>query len=212
MKKRAVSAAEKKVKEKRILNTAAGLFHDGDFDSVSIARIAQDAGIAKGTFFLYFSSKEELFLSLTEQYLHDWVGEAGTFLVATSLEGGPDMETAAEILASSLGAKEDLLRLLSILHCRLLAPGDADQLDRFRKVWNETLASLEVIFSHVKMPAGSRGWKEVLQDLYILIIGVQSTCAVRGDKESGPAAFIPLFYRMTLEYLRGLASGVAEPI
>ncbi len=203
-----MSSVEKKEKEKRILATAADLFREGDFDSVSIASIARDAGIAKGTVFLYFTSKEELFLSLTEQYLQEWVGDAGTYLVSASLEGAMELEAAAEIFAASLGAKEDLLRLLGILHPRLLPGCSAEVLNRYRSVWLETIASLESVFSQAAPSPRGRSWGEILQDLYVLIIGVQGSLDLRENGTSAEQGFVPLFRRLSLEYLRGLASGL----
>ncbi len=204
-----MSTVEKKEKEKRILATAGDLFRDGDFDSVSIASIARDAGIAKGTVFLYFSSKEELFLTLTEQYLQEWVGDAGTYLVSSSLQGAMELEAAAEIFAASLGAKEDLLRLLGILHSRLLPVCSREQQDHYRSVWIETITSLESVFSQASPAPKSRSWGEILQDLYVLILGVQGSLYVRENGISPENGFVPLFRRLSLEYLRGLASGVA---
>ena len=48
-------------KEARILDSAERLFRRYGVKRTSIEDVAREAGIAKGTFYLYYSSKEELF-------------------------------------------------------------------------------------------------------------------------------------------------------
>jgi AcrR family transcriptional regulator len=47
-----------------LANTALKLWAGSGFDQTSVARIAQEAGIAKGTFYLYFESKDALLLEV----------------------------------------------------------------------------------------------------------------------------------------------------
>jgi AcrR family transcriptional regulator len=51
-----------------ILDTALRLFNHYGFDKTSISDIADAAGIGKGTFYYYFESKEELFLSIIHEH------------------------------------------------------------------------------------------------------------------------------------------------
>ena len=59
------------VKEKRevILAAAKQLFGHYGYRRTSIDNIAQEARIAKGTVYLYFKSKEEIFRALCQQLL-----------------------------------------------------------------------------------------------------------------------------------------------
>ncbi len=50
----------KKNKENKILNAAIQLFTKEDIHSVTISQIAKKAGVAKGTFYLYFRDKYEI--------------------------------------------------------------------------------------------------------------------------------------------------------
>ena len=50
----------KSLKEKNILDTAFGLFTEKGIKNTSIQEIADKAGVAKGTFYLYFKDKYEL--------------------------------------------------------------------------------------------------------------------------------------------------------
>lgn len=64
MKTRATSTDEKYLKRSQILSAARELFLRDDRQLPAVASIAQQAGLAKGTVYLYFSTKEEIFLAL----------------------------------------------------------------------------------------------------------------------------------------------------
>ncbi|MET3699131.1 TetR family transcriptional regulator [Bacillus oleivorans] len=57
-----------KEKEKRIIEEAMKLFAKKGFSSTSVQEIADEAGISKGAFYLYFKSKEELMISIFTYY------------------------------------------------------------------------------------------------------------------------------------------------
>ncbi|MFO7890865.1 MAG: TetR/AcrR family transcriptional regulator [bacterium] len=49
---------------KTILNAAMKLFSETDFHEVTVDEIAQSVGLSKGTLYLYFKNKEDLFFSI----------------------------------------------------------------------------------------------------------------------------------------------------
>lgn len=72
LKNRAISDEEKKQRYQHIIHTAERLLENADFHEITMAKIASEAGLAKGTLFLYFQTKEDVFLSLTEQKFTTW--------------------------------------------------------------------------------------------------------------------------------------------
>lgn len=54
-------------KRKKLLDSSYELFVDKGISNVSIAEICQKAGIAKGTFYLYFASKEDIARALNRR-------------------------------------------------------------------------------------------------------------------------------------------------
>jgi len=72
MKKRAVKSEDKETKRLQIVSSAKALFAERDFFRVKMEDVAQMAGVAKGTLYIYFSTKEELFLAVTESELSLW--------------------------------------------------------------------------------------------------------------------------------------------
>lgn len=68
---------KKKDKLKRISQAARVLFHDRGFDATTTAQVAERAGIAEGTLFLYVTRKEDLLiLAFTEEMAEVVAGSA----------------------------------------------------------------------------------------------------------------------------------------
>ncbi|MDY6904891.1 MAG: TetR family transcriptional regulator [Thermodesulfobacteriota bacterium] len=72
IKKRAISEADKQKRKAKILNTAWRLFRQKGGQLPTVSRIACKAGLSKGTVYLYFNTKEEIFLELYLQKVTEW--------------------------------------------------------------------------------------------------------------------------------------------
>ena len=66
----------KKIKESNLLNAAFNLFTRQDITSVSVNDIAKSAGVAKGTFYLYFKDKYQIRDVLIQKEAHRLFEEA----------------------------------------------------------------------------------------------------------------------------------------
>lgn len=64
-------ARKKEEKRKRLLDSAHHLFVRNGISGTSISQICDEAGVAKGTFYLYFNNKEEILRALNLQLSHD---------------------------------------------------------------------------------------------------------------------------------------------
>lgn len=60
-------ARKKEDKRNRLLDAAYSLFIEKGVSSTTIAEICTEAGIAKGTFYLYFKDKEDILRTLTKR-------------------------------------------------------------------------------------------------------------------------------------------------
>jgi AcrR family transcriptional regulator len=63
-------------------------FEERGFQGARVDDVVQRAGISHGTFYLYFSNKEDLFKALLKDALHDMENVAGDFPVVTRDENG----------------------------------------------------------------------------------------------------------------------------
>jgi AcrR family transcriptional regulator len=69
---RARTQEQKHFRHQQILEAAEGLFRDVGYEAFSMANLARLAGVVKGTLYLYFKTREEVFLSLYNQSLIRW--------------------------------------------------------------------------------------------------------------------------------------------
>ena len=51
----------------KLLRVARDVFEEDGFDGASISRIVEGASVSRGTFYLYFESKEDIFRTLAEE-------------------------------------------------------------------------------------------------------------------------------------------------
>jgi len=70
-KSKAKTKADKQQKHQAIIDVAAALFQQ-EQHLPTVATIAKKSGQAKGTIYLYFSSKEAIFLTLLQQNYQQW--------------------------------------------------------------------------------------------------------------------------------------------
>ncbi|MFZ6798433.1 TetR family transcriptional regulator [Undibacterium sp. Di24W] len=84
MKTRALTSDDKYIKRSIILNAARELFLANDRQLPAVANIANQAGLAKGTVYLYFSTKEEIFLALLAEEFAGLLGAIHGFLNAST--------------------------------------------------------------------------------------------------------------------------------
>ena len=68
---RAVAAEDKELRRGAIIAAAHALVHRDPSASVSVDDLARRAGLAKGTLYLYFGSREEVLLTLHVQQSHE---------------------------------------------------------------------------------------------------------------------------------------------
>lgn len=114
---RAINPQQKSARREQILAAARRLFAAADFDTISMLAVAREAGLAKGTLYLYFQTKEQLFLALLAEGLTGWFTH-----LEQALQAAPTPLPAlafTRLLEESLRERPQVLRLLGILHAVL---------------------------------------------------------------------------------------------
>ena len=184
-KHRAVTDAQKEARRADILKVALHRFTVTPYESLSMADTADQAGLAKGTLYLYFKSKEEMFLSIYTQQLAAWFDE-----LDQGLQPGGDTSVAGflKLLGDSLVSRPELLRLIAILHTQLESKVDAATARRFRLWLDErqraTGALLEKRALFLKPGQGA----ELLRQIHVLVIGFQHLAEPAGGMREALAA------------------------
>ncbi|BDR61091.1 TetR/AcrR family transcriptional regulator [Lactobacillus xylocopicola] len=116
--------------KKQLIATAAGrLFHEHDFYELSMAQIAHAAGVAKGTLFNYFKTKENIFMYLLLAGYQDFLQAA-----LNSWQSQPELSTWEDLVEFLLQQNHllihkqaDLVRLNALRAPILEAAADREE-------------------------------------------------------------------------------------
>lgn len=109
---RAMSHDDKDRKAERILDLAESLWLTTSFAAFTMQALADGLGMAKGTLYLYFRTKEEVFLLVYKRLLGRWFDAVGA-----SFAGGAPLDPAKAALAmcDALEGVPGLLRMAPLL-------------------------------------------------------------------------------------------------
>ena len=114
--KRARSSRQKNERKEAIIAATLRLFETKTFQQIGIADVARRAGIAKGTFFLYFTTKEELFFYITKQEFRHWLDDMDVALAHKKNLSKGELLT---LLKEVLGRHYLLAKLIAIQYAIL---------------------------------------------------------------------------------------------
>lgn len=141
---RARSAEDKDVRRGALVRAASELFELSDFDAVTVAKMAERAGVAKGTAYLYFGSKEAVFLELVQRELLLWEADLHTHLGSIPLAGASGVIPA--LIAHTLAQRPTLGRLLVLLHPVIEPCLDRDTVKLFKEFLRDLLMRISALF------------------------------------------------------------------
>ncbi len=172
VKQRARKDEDKAARRRAILAVAARLLDRQHYHAITMAEVARRCSLAKGTLYLYFRSKEELFLATLEQELAAWFDALAAELVR--LPPGPDApERFAGLVARTLAERETFAELLALVHTVLEQNIDARTALAFKQMLLErmTLGAAVVERTVPGLPAG--GGVRLLLRLHALVVGLR---------------------------------------
>jgi AcrR family transcriptional regulator len=165
---RAIDETAKQQRRTALLIAAERLFSTRDYAMVSVNDVARAAGLAKGTVYLYFRTKEALFLELVAEGLAGWVRDTARSLTQRSVTP----QEFASILATTLTERPTLIRLLGLLHAVLEDNTDADGLRMFkRRLLQITFEAGRVFESVLPLRPPTSGARVVLW-MHAVIVGL----------------------------------------
>jgi len=91
------------VRKNEILDVAENLFHSNGFDNTTISAIIEKAGIARGTVYYHFKSKEDVLNALIERHCERLLEDAKQIAEDSSI---PVMQRLIQTLMAMNGDKE----------------------------------------------------------------------------------------------------------
>lgn len=144
-------------------------------DEITMAEVAELAGFAKGTVFIYFPTKEALFLEMLGREISAWVDEVNAVL--TSGPGRWSTTRVARLIAESMSARVLLTRLLPLLSGVLERNLDNARLLEFKTNLLAQLESMGALLERrLDFLQPGEGIRVTLR-IYAVVIGVRILCA-----------------------------------
>jgi len=208
---RARQVHEKEERRREILDAALELFRTSSFQIITMADIAQKCSLGKGTIFIYFNTKEQLFLTLAEEGFLGFFEALDESLNGSKLPLGAESLTA--LVVEALESRPELPRLLSILHTVLEHNVDRLTILRFREfLANRTTRTARKLEHRLPFLGPGQGLELMLQ-IHMLILGTwQVSDPAPGVRKVLKAPglhifdiqFRPFFERTLMALIRGL--------
>jgi AcrR family transcriptional regulator len=167
---RARKESEKQQRRQAILDATWEMYQTTSYDAMAIAAVAERVGLAKGTMYLYFATKEALFLALAEHEMSAWFDDV--FIQLGEERPAWDIPGTVRVLCSTLDARPALTRLLAILSTVLEHNIDLETATRFKRMVLAHMQRIGVLLE-LRLPFLAPGeGTQVLLRCYALVIGL----------------------------------------
>ncbi len=173
VKQRARKQEDKAARRQAILVVAARLLGRQQYHRITMAEVARRCSLAKGTLYLYFHSKEELFLATLEQQLIEWF-DALTLDLAAMAPGPNDApERFAAAVTRSLSSRETFVDLLPLLHTVLEQNIDLETATAFKEMLRDKIGSGSAVVERAVPGLAPGDGGRVLLRLHALLLGLR---------------------------------------
>ena len=162
---RARSAEQKAQRRQGLLDAAETYFLEVGYEAFSMAQLAKRAGVVKGTLYLYFKTREELFLTLYEQSLIRW-GEVFTGYLSGSMTSKVYAKTLYSTALADGSFLPLLIRLEHVIEHNVAIP----RLIESKRVFIRQVEIVaEVTSTSLKLSKAQA--REVVKTMGVLLIG-----------------------------------------
>jgi len=169
MNQRARSAEQKELRRQAVLEAAEAHFLEVGYEAFSMAQLARKAGLVKGTLYLYFKTREELFLTLYEQSLVRW-----SQVFMGCLSKTLTSKAYAQALYTTAVADGTFVPLLIRLEHVIEHNVEVDRLINSKRVFIDQVDAIAVPTSF-SLNLGKAQAIEVVKTMGVLLIGATRT-------------------------------------
>lgn len=213
-KRRAVTDEQKSARRNVLIQSAWALFQTQDYATISMADVARASGLAKGTLYLYFTTKEGLFLAVLEEQFMAWFD-----VIDAALDRPAPLsdDQWVDLLVDSLATRPHFVRLFALAHVVLEQNIDYGAAFAYKQLLQARMAAtgqrLEARFAWLQTGQGA----QFLLRAYALVIGLESLAHPAPivvkvlEQESTLAGFQVDFATDFAALLRGLILAYSPP-
>jgi TetR/AcrR family transcriptional regulator len=171
------TSTEEKAKKKEHIKACALTLYQKSGELCSVDKIVKKSGVAKGTFYLYFKTKEEVFLDILSDmyavYLEDVF--KGIDLNKVTLE------SLADSLVKPLVGNSDFLRLASIGPGILEKNVSEEKIIEFKLMLMQAMQKMGEVFLQLSPRLKPEKVSEMIVVSFSLIIGIFQQSDISGE-------------------------------
>jgi AcrR family transcriptional regulator len=213
--KRAAGASEKEERRRAILDRAEVLFRERDFDEIKMSDLAEGLGLAKGTLYLYFPSKESLFMALLGELLEASFDFLAEMKVPDEAGSEALVEATSRAISAGIAADPVLPRLLAELHTVLERNAPYEEALAFKRRLADQIGRAGAGVAAAIPPLSEADGTRFLLYVYAQVVGLvgQSDLSPFMRKiraESGLELFRLDFEEALCESTRAMLAGLLE--
>jgi AcrR family transcriptional regulator len=167
---RARKPEQKAVRRKAILDAARTLFAELQYEEISLNGIAREAGLSKPSVYTYFSSREEIFLTIfaeeQESFLRSVTKRLGR------IRSKDAVARVSRVWVEAALAHETMLHLLPLVMSSLERNSSAEQIVEFSQNGQALIGKLVQALARVDLGLDREQWTLFVQCSTSLIAGM----------------------------------------
>jgi AcrR family transcriptional regulator len=130
-------------KRSRILAVAGELFATRRYDEVTLDAIAKIAKVGKGTVYVYFASKDELFLALVRESVDAMLVDLESKIGSAAASGEPGWNQLVSIVTAMLALAKRFPRLFELLRSGAVPALDDAQIEHHARFTRIVVKAIE---------------------------------------------------------------------
>ena len=180
-------------RKEEIINACAKLYESRGFKEITLKEIGAATTLTRTGIYLYFETKEEIFLALLGREYDAWAEE---MLAVMAREEAMPREAVADALARTLTDHPRLLRLLSMNLFEMEANSRPERLAEFKVSFGASLKTVEMMIQKYLPEMDSADRQRFLYAFFPFIYGIYPyTSVTEKQKEAMREAGIPYVYQ-----------------
>jgi TetR/AcrR family fatty acid metabolism transcriptional regulator len=131
-------------KKEAILQVATKLFSEHGYWDTSVNDISKATGVAEGTIFYHFQSKEDLFLAVLQKFKEEFIGKFKQYLDENEFSTGLEMvEGAISFYLYQASMMEERFLLLHRHHYYQIAPNNPKCWQHLEEIYSSLISIFE---------------------------------------------------------------------
>ena len=184
-------------RKEEIIAACAALYEEKGFKETTIKDIGKAITLTRTGIYLYFETKEEIFLALLSREYDAWVSEMREIM---AVKTAMTRDGVAEVLARTLTNHPRLLRLLSMNLYEMEANSRPERLTEFKKSFGASLETVDLFLRQYIPEMGGERRRRFVYAFFPFIYGIYPyTSVTEKQMDAMREAGIPYRYQSAFE-------------